>query len=267
MKLTLANQYLMINDKKLSYYISSTDKQPEKSIVLLHGFCGSSAYYAKLIPLLEPKYQIIAFDLPGHGNSDAWDEENYDMKAVADFLQQAISMLSLTNIHMFGHSLGGYITLAYAEQFSGQLASFGLLHSTALPDSEQAKQNLLNAISFVQKEGVKPFVEGLVGKLFGDDAKQQDMEHTYDIGLQTKPEAIIGFARGMRERADRQQVIQAAAQPVMLISGALDKIVTAEGTFSGRNETTVCHILEQAGHMGMLETPDALAKAITDFVG
>src|SRR5690606_38902363 len=141
---------------------TNTNKQV---IVLLHGYCGSSAYFSKLAPLLAERYRLLIPDLLGHGQSTPLEQETYRLEEQASFIVQWLQGIGVHEAYMFGHSLGGYITLALAEQQPELLKGFGLIHSTALPDSEQAKQNRELAIVKVQEQGVQAFVDGLVPKL------------------------------------------------------------------------------------------------------
>src|SRR3954452_17443524 len=116
--------------------IAYVDKGEGDAIVLLHGFCGSSMYWDTVIPALSENYRVIAPDLPGHGESSST-LENYSIADIADIIKGLLDQLNIEKVTMFGHSLGGYITLAFAEKFSDQLNGFSLVHSTALPDSEE----------------------------------------------------------------------------------------------------------------------------------
>lgn len=264
MSLSITNQQLLIDDVKLAYYI--TDHSDKPTIVLLHGYCGSSAYFHKLVPLLEKVANVIVFDLFGHGQSEPLKQEKYSLEHVATMIHKALQLLNVKQAYMFGHSLGGYITLAYAKQFAQHLLGFGLLHSTALPDSDVAKTNRLNVIASVKVEGVEQFANQLATKLFGNEVSEQDLQLAQAIGVQTSPAGVIGFAHAMRERENAQEVINTSQVPVLLIAGAQDKIVSPEGVFTGHNEQTVCEIIDDAGHMGMLETENEMASIIERFI-
>lgn len=264
MILSMATKTLVVNNVKLAYYKS--ENQLEKTIVLLHGYCGSSSYYNKLVPLLEKFATVVVFDLFGHGQSSPLQQEKYELDEIATLLDEAFTQLKLSSVYLFGHSLGGYITLAYAKQYEQNLKGYGLLHSTALPDSDVAKSNRLNVIQSVQAEGVANFATQLVAKLFGEHPQKTDIELATQIGLNTSVEGVVGFAHAMREREDRQAVIAEAKVPVLLIAGKEDKIVQPESVFAGHHAQTNCHCIAHAGHMGMLEAEQEMAEVINHFV-
>ncbi|MCR8657304.1 alpha/beta fold hydrolase [Paenibacillus endoradicis] len=267
--LTLAtNEYTLLTGETIFYYDSAPQADQElTTIVLLHGYCGSSAYFSKLILLLSDQYRILVPDLVGHGKSTASEQSTYTMELAASWIDEWILNTGINNVHLFGHSLGGYITLAIAERNPTYLRSFGLLHSTALPDSDQAKANRDIAIETVQEQGVASFVSGLVVKLFAEPESQPTLlDYALKIGQIASPSSVIGYAKGMQQRLDRTDIIRNASLPVLLVSGGKDRIVTSEGTFAGSNQHTSCHIIADSGHMGMLETPEQLTLIIKQFL-
>lgn len=266
---TIATEHITLSTgEQLAYYDSAPGTSSEvTAIVLLHGYCGSSAYFSELVPMLNEQYRILVPDLLGHGASTASDKDVYGMELAASWIHEWMTQLGVENVHLFGHSLGGYVALALAETSPSYLNSFGLIHSTALPDSDQAKDNRDTAIQTVQELGVDSFVAGLVTKLFAHSGREQQLlDYATAIGTGADAHAVIGFAKGMKERVNRAHVINKAIIPVLLVSGGQDRIVQAEATFTGRNENTQCHIINEAGHMGMLEAPEQLATIIKQFV-
>jgi len=268
--LTLSNRsYILRNGYKLAYFDSHPDCEVEQeTMILIHGYCGSSAYFTSIVPLLTSQYRILVIDLFGHGQSDHIAIEPFTLEAIARYLEEWIIALKLNKVHLFGHSLGGYITLAFAEQSSEHLASFGLLHSTALPDSEEAKGNRDKAIGTIEGAGIQTFVNGLAPKLLASEVEKDASELLFiqEIGYTTAPQAAIQFAKAMQQRPDRQSVINTATIPVLLVAGAKDQIVKPEAVFAGSTSTSTCTILERAAHMGMIESSAEVAATIDSFI-
>lgn len=237
-------------------------------IVLLHGYCGSLHYWDDVIPLLSAGYRVIAPDLRGHGSSSAG-EGVYSMEQLAGDTAELLDHLNLQKVFLLGHSLGGYITLAFAELYPDRLHGFGLLHSTSLPDSEAAKENRLKAVQTIQAEGVTPFVDGLIPKLFTEEhieSMTEKVNKSKEIGYATSPQGAVGCALGMRERPNRTAVLSQTDIPVLLLAGEKDAVIPPENRFpvSGNNITAVT--LQDAAHMGMMEKPEAFADAILHFL-
>lgn len=239
-----------------------------QTIVLLHGFCGSSAYWNKLIPLLSGSHRVIAPDLRGHGDSSAPDEP-YTMERFADDLASVVDKLQLASVHLFGHSLGGYVTLAFAEKHADKLGSFGLIHSTGYPDDEAAKANRDKGARSIGESGMEPFVKALVPKLFAPGhvtAMPDEVRLAKEIGEGTKPLGAIRTLQGMRDRPDRTHVLRDTSLPVLLVAGEEDQIIPPEKTFAASGANIRQVRMAGVGHMGMLEAPEQLAGEIVLFL-
>jgi 3-oxoadipate enol-lactonase len=271
--LSIAQRKLMLpNGVQLAYYDSHPDGGAEdgvtQTIVLLHGYCGSSAYWEEVAVLLEERVRVIAPDLRGHGQSSAPDDEMYAMEQFAEDIGQLLIGLQVHNAIVLGHSLGGYITLAFAEKYAKKLSAFGLVHSTPLPDAEAARQNRDKAVAALQDNGVAVFVDGLVPKLFAPahlETLADVVEHVKQIGNGTSLHGAQATARGMKARPDRRAIIEQAGLPVLLIACANDGVIPVESVFAAGNEAADKVTLAQAGHMGMLEETGELAAAILRF--
>lgn len=245
--------------------ICYSDQGQGEVIVLLHGFCGSSAYFEQVIPLLSSSYRVIAPDLRGHGASDA-PLGAYSIDQMADDVLSLLNALEISDVYLLGHSLGGYITLSFAQRHASRLKGFGLIHSTGYPDSDEAKEKRLKSVSTIQNDGITAFVDGLVPGLFAPGAPPQLLERAKEIGYKTPPQGAAGAALAMRERPDRRDVISASALPVLLVAGAEDGLVPAERTFTSDKANVTQATIAGAGHMSMYEAPQRLAEIIGDFV-
>jgi pimeloyl-ACP methyl ester carboxylesterase len=274
-KISIAQRKLFLNNGvELAYYDSHPDDGGAADgitevIVLLHGYCGSSAYWEPIVDELEQYVRIIAPDARGHGRSSATNEDIYTMEMYAEDVAQMLITLQIHNAVLLGHSLGGYITLALAEMYAKKLSGFGLIHSTALEDSEAAKQNRDKAVAALEESGVQPFVDGLIPKLFAPanvEAMPSEIERAKQIGYGTSLQGAVGTARGMKIRANRTHIIEQTELPVLLVSGANDKVIPTESTFAATNGSTVKVVLGSAGHMGMVEQPKELVQAILSFM-
>jgi len=235
---------------------------------LLHGFCGSAEYWEQVIPVLSSGYRVIAPDLRGHGASEA-PLGPYSIEQMADDVLGLLDSLEIAECIMLGHSLGGYITLSFAQRYASRLKGFGLIHSTAYPDSEEAKEKRLKSVSAIQNEGITPFVDSFVPGLFAEataSASPQLLEPAKEIGYKTPPQGAAGAALAMRERPDRRDVITATTLPVLLVAGEQDGLIPAERTFTADKPNVTQATISGAGHMSLFEAPERLAEIIKDFV-
>ncbi|MCM3115659.1 alpha/beta hydrolase [Neobacillus sp. MER 74] len=244
-------------------YIDSGEGKP---IVLLHGFCGSSSYWEFVIPTLSADYRVIAPDLPGHGQSEPL-QGTSTIENMADQVKHLLDALNLPEVTMFGHSLGGYITLAFAEKYGGQLNGYSLIHSTAFPDSEEAKQARAANIEKVNRSGIYSLIDGLVPKLFSQENQDENFVGTaMEIGYATSAEGAIDALHAMKDRPDRNRVLESSTLPVLLVAGEQDQIIPAEKTFSVSRANIKQSIIKDSGHMSMFENPMELISEIQAFL-
>lgn len=248
--------------------VAYKDEGQGAPVVLLHGYCGSSRYWDKALPLLAKEMRIIAPDARGHGDSGAT-EGVYSMELLADDVERLLDALQLPKAYVLGHSMGGYTALAFAEKHPDRLLGVGLVHSTAYPDDEAGKAGRLKVAERVEKEGVRPFIDELVPKLFAPEhrnAMPDELEAAKRIGYGTSAQGAIGCALGMRERPDRRHVLEQVRVPALLLAGEADAVVPPEKRFPVDRPNVVRHELKGAGHMSMMEAPEAFAQAVVSFV-
>ncbi|WP_409342940.1 alpha/beta fold hydrolase [Paenibacillus sp. MBLB4367] len=260
----MAKKAITINESKLAY----TDQGSGLPVVLLHGFCGSGAYWDQVVPTLAQHYRVIVPDQRGHGESDA-PEDVYTMEVLAEDVAQLLRTLKIDKAVLLGHSLGGYVALAFAERYPKKLKGFGLIHSAAFPDDEQGKTNRTKNMNLIREKGLDPFIEGLIPKLFAPEhveSMPEQVEKALKIGKATKRDGAIRTLAGMRVRPDRTAVLKGAKVPVLLVAGEKDQIVAPDKTFNVNKPNMHKFLLEEAGHMSMYEAPEMLLEAIQLFL-
>lgn len=268
---TLANRQAQLpTNETIAYGVKGEKKSfDDPVLILLHGFCGSSAYWRDMLPLLEGIGKVVVPDLRGHGSSTAPEAGVYEMSDFADDIAGLLSEMAERRAVVIGHSLGGYAALAFAEKYPDKLAGFGLVHSTANADSDTAKANRDKAAETIRGQGLGVFIEALVPKLFapsGADKMKAQIAFAKEIGRGTSAVGAAATAMGMKQRPDRNAVISGADVPVLLLAGKEDGVIPPESTFGGhKSETIYPVLLDASGHMGMLEQPERMAAEIRDF--
>jgi pimeloyl-ACP methyl ester carboxylesterase len=251
--------------KKLLHY-SISGKGP--AIVLLHGFLESCEVWKNFVRRLSPDFQVITIDLPGHGkNKSAGDFITMDV--MAEEVHQVLKSLNLSGCVMVGHSMGGYVALAYAEKYPKTLKGFILFHSQAGADSPETAANRERTIALVEKDHhsfIKNFIPGLfdpenVTKL------KKEIGFLQKLADNTSKEGIIAAIRGMKSRPDRQHVLLNAKVPVLFIIGKNDKIIPMEllipQTLLPAHSEVL--LLDHVGHMGFIEASGKTFDALKGF--
>lgn len=228
--------------------------------------------------MLADHYLVIIPDLRGHGGSSSPDG-TYTMEIMADDIAALLAELQVEKVVMFGHSLGGYVTAAFAEKYPDKLSGFALIHSTVLPDSEVAKEKRMEDIQAIREHGINNYIYSIIPNLFADmrlGEMQDEVKQLIGVGHEMEAHAAIATLEGMILRTDRSHVLAEAKFPVLLVAGAEDNVITPDDTFTITNvdqpETTYKypHILEttfeDVAHMSLMEVSDQLARVMLTYL-
>jgi pimeloyl-ACP methyl ester carboxylesterase len=235
------------------------------TLVLIHGFCETGRIWNTLVPKLSPKFRVICPDLPGFGNSQIL-KTPFSIVDVASEMSRWMAANALVKPVVIGHSLGGYVALAIANKGEVPLAGFGLFHSTALADSEEKKANRNKVIEFVTRNGVKPYIETFAPGLF-HDKESRHIEKAKEMMNEATPEALTAYLAAMRDRSDQTVLLARYPRPVLLLAGKKDEVIPVESVekLSKLPQKGTFTVLDDAAHMGMLESPEKSAREITKF--
>jgi pimeloyl-ACP methyl ester carboxylesterase len=241
----------------------------QPTIVFLHGFAESQAIWMDFLHGFPEGYQLLTLDLLGHGaNIEA--APDYSMEAQAHYVAEQLQQQGVKKALLVGHSMGGYVALAFAEQFPERVAGLVLFHSTALPDTEEKQANRDKNMEFVRKNGVVKFMNSFIRPLFAPanrDKMQAQQELLEDIGKATSEATVLGGLQAMRNRPDRTQVLRDATFPILFIGGKDDAAVPLDSLLPLLALPTESHalLLSSVGHLGYLEAPELTRRAIADF--
>lgn len=238
-------------------------------LVLLHGFCESHKIWHHLATHDLPGHRIICPDLPGFGATPLLTKTTIEEVAA-----QVISLtneLGLDSFVLGGHSLGGYVSLAIAEQFPEKLRGLMLIHSTAQPDSEEKKENRLKSLEFIRKHGVKSFIDTFVSGLFYAERRDLFLSEISELEIEAGelPFAVLeAYTLAMRMRKSRMNVLKNTTVPKLFVAGKYDMAVPLENSESHKEvlKADEWHLLEQSAHMGMIEEREKLSSLLNDFL-
>jgi pimeloyl-ACP methyl ester carboxylesterase len=262
----LIQKQINIQGKQIFYRIIGSGNP----VVLIHGFGEDSTVWNKQIESLKNKFQFIVPDLPGSGKSEMIDDMS--VEGMAWVIKQIIDIeLELSKITIIGHSMGGYITLAFADKYAEYLSAFGLFHSTAYADNEEKKSVRRKGIEFINESGAFEFLKKAVPNLFSPNSKKQfpGLIEGFISSLRNfSPKALVSYYEAMIQRPDRSAVLKNASVPVLFIMGEFDNAVPLQDGLEQCHlpEKSYIHILHQSGHMGMLEEPDTSRRMLENFL-
>jgi pimeloyl-ACP methyl ester carboxylesterase len=243
----------------------------EKCVVLLHGYLESMYVWDDFVPLLTPSVRVITVDIPGHGISMVQGEV-HTMEYVADVLHDMLDVLGIDKVTMVGHSMGGYVTLAFCSKYAERLDGLVLLSSSPFADTEQKRENRLREIALV-KAGKKELLARVAPEAgFAPQNRKRLKDYIADLTecvYVTEDEGIVALLGGMIERVDQNAMLAACGVRQLFILGKHDGYIPVEAaeSFIALNPQAEVAWLENSGHMGFIEEPAACAQALLDFVG
>ena len=247
-------------------------------VLLIHGFGEDGRLWNKQLDALKENHLLIIPDLPGSGSSEMLDGnasiEDYAeaIKTLADEVIEKRGGQKEYQFSLIGHSMGGYITLAFAEKYPELLNSFGLFHSSAYADSEEKVATRKKAIDFISKNGTEAFLKTSVPNLFCEETKKEKPElitQLLNIAKTISPEVLKQYYEAMIARPDRASVLKTFPNPILLIAGKFDTAVPIHTSLEqfGIPAISTVHILQHSGHMGMWEEVTLSNSFLTDFLG
>jgi len=240
-----------------------------KPVMLLHGFAEDSSIFDAQVNYLKEKYLVIVPDLPGIGKSEMLKKENVQLIDYAAILKAIIDEEKINSFTLIGHSMGGYITLAYADKYAETLNGFGLFHSSAYADDEAKIATRKKAISFIEQNGTAPFLKTTIPNLFYNPEKSiNDIKTLIEKGNSFPPEVLIQQYKAMIARPDTTLIIKTFKPTILFIIGEHDKAIPFQPSLQQSHlpQMAYVHILRNTGHMGMKEEPDLVDNFMEEFL-
>lgn len=233
-----------------------------KILVLIHGFLGGIAIFDKIMDPLRQKFDVIAIDLPGHGESEVGEDKEYTMQRYAEEVVEVLLKEKVQNANWLGHSMGGYITLAALETKLFPIDKAILLYSTDVDDTAEAIEKRQKQQEEIQETGVGSFVDGIIDQFLSPDAKTEDILLAKEVAYEATAEGLIVALEAMTTRTDQRKLVANIDFPLLIIEGEQDHAVKPIETYN----RYVQKVTTNTGHLGMLEEPKAVLRAIIDFL-
>lgn len=248
-----------------------------KTVVLLHGFIEDGRLWDETATLLSKKYKVIVPDLEGFGQSPL-QTSDLSMNYYADAVYHLLQTEKVKGCAMLGHSMGGYITLHFAEKYPHLLSGFGLINSHCFADGEQKKVNRKKGNDFISRHGTEPFVKELYNGIFhpsffskkvaGGQTGRQFVNKLIKQAEQYSPAALIAANTAMMNRAGKEGVLKNAGVPVLLINGKQDESAPYTSTLQQASYPSISdiHFFDQVKHMSLFEKKRETHQAIEQFL-
>jgi 3-oxoadipate enol-lactonase len=231
-------------------------------LLLVHGFPLDHTTCEPLLPHLEADFDVLMPDLRGFGQSDA-PEGAYTVEQMAADLAALLDSLKIQKTYIVGHSMGGYVTLAFARTYPQRVLGLGMVGSQAMADSPESKAKRYATVGEVAVNGVSA-VAGMSEKLSANPAH---VAFFRELILRQRPGGVIGALKAMAERPNASEVFLTFKFPVVLVHGLADALIPPERSREMKTLLPQAELTELpgVGHSPLLEVPVETARALYKF--
>jgi len=247
---------ILVNDIELAY----VRRGAGKPLMLLHGYPLDHHIWDLVIQLLEDKFDLIIPDLRGFGESSTVDTA-YTMDDFASDLAGLLDQLGVSKVAVAGHSMGGYVALAFANNYPDRVIGLGMVSSQVLADPPDRKEGRYKTARDIVENGIQNVVETMTPKF---TPNEEVREVARQVIARQPPAGLIGALKAMAERKDSSALFSAFKIPVVIIHGDADELIPIERAKEMKAALPSAHFieLEAVGHLPMLEASQETAKAL-----
>lgn len=233
-------------------------------LVLLHGYPLDHTIWKEVVPLLEDDFDLILPDLRGFGQSDLV-QEQYSIADMAVDVAALLDELGIEKTYIAGHSMGGYISLAFVRNYPERVLGLGLIASQALGDTPERRDGRYASAEEIMRTGVGPVVENMTPKLTPNEEVQAAVR---PVISEQQPVGLANAMKAMAERLDSTLVVPAFPFPVVLVHGTADELIPVDRAREIKAALKPAYLVELSGvgHMPMLEDPRETAETLRKFL-
>lgn len=256
----------VINKKRIVY----TDTGKGFPIVLLHGYLETKEVWSNFAEKLSETFRVLCIDLPGHGSSENL-AEIHDMETMAKHISLLLEKLAIKQCVMLGHSMGGYVALAFANNYTHKLSGLVLFHSSVYADNDEKKENRLREIKLIEQGKKDILFAANLPKMFANDkvkTHSHEIANIQELAKTHNEQGICSILRGMMARKDQQEFIKHINKPMLFIFGEKDNYIPVDAGKKMLNLNSEIQgvWLKNSGHMGFIEEEDLALMSISNFV-
>jgi pimeloyl-ACP methyl ester carboxylesterase len=251
--------------KDVAYYERNGEDIP---LVFIHGLCEESSLWDDFVKPFD-SHRIVSIDIPGFGNSDVI--KDLTIEDAAEIVKLVITTLHIKKCILIGHSLGGYISIAFARKYESLLGGMVLFHSHPFEDKEEKKLSRQRDIEFIQKNGHFHYIKQLIPNLFADIFASSNkflLDSMVHKAATFPPEGIIVAHTMMMRRQDYSFVLRNIRIPVSFIIGVQDKTIPFDLSMAQTHLANIAdiHVMPEVAHMGMIRSKEKTQNIVANFI-
>ena len=229
-------------------------------LVLIHGYPLDHSIWNEVVPLLENDFDVILPDLRGFGESSTVTTP-YTIKDMASDLATLLDHLEMKQAVLAGHSMGGYVALAFARRYPQRVSALGLVASQAAADPADRREGRYKTASDVSEKGVGIVAEAMTPKMSADSRVQNYVKKLIEKQC---PDGIIGALKAMAEREDMEPYLSEFKFPILLLHGDADLLIPVDRARDIKTALPHAQIIEMTGvgHLPMMESAGQVATSL-----
>jgi pimeloyl-ACP methyl ester carboxylesterase len=239
-------------------------------VVFLHAFPLNQQMWSDQLDVLQNHCRTISLDLRGFGRSASSDGPVL-MEQMATDVRDLLSAIGIHRVVLVGLSMGGYVSLAFYRLYRDTVRAMVLADTRATVDTPEAKEKRYKFADKVDREGVSSITDDMLSALLGQTSLERRpsvVQRVRAIIESNSVTSVAGAQRGMAARRDSTDLLVDMKLPVLVMSGAEDKITPVVEIESLHHQIKGSRltVIEGAGHLSNIECSDEFNAALVDFI-
>lgn len=233
-------------------------------LVLIHGYPLDRTIWRDVATRLEADFDMLIPDLRGFGESELL-EADQSIIAYASDVAGLMDRFRIKQAAIAGHSMGGYVALAFAREYPERVSALGLVSSQLAADTPERKEGRYATARQVLADGVGKVADSMSPMLSGDLRIQA---FVHDLISRQRPQALASALKAMADRLDSSELFRSFTFPVVIVHGEADALIPVARAREMRAALPPAHYVELAGlgHMPMMEDAASVAEALRFFL-
>ena len=260
------------NIKVNNISVSYIDEGPihDQTIILIHGFPLNKSMWDKQIEEFLHNYRVIAYDIRGHGNSDAGDVD-FSIDLFVKDLLGLMDKLKVDKAIVCGFSMGGYIALNAIENHPERFNALVLCDTNCSADTAEGKEKRVKTIESIKEFGLELYAEESIKKLFAPVSfliQLKEISLVRDMIMKTSNQSLFKTLHALANRKATCSKLHEIKVPVHIMVGKEDEITPPDVALSMHEKIkgSTIHIIDHAGHLSNLEKPKEFNNQFIEFL-
>jgi pimeloyl-ACP methyl ester carboxylesterase len=219
---------------------------------------------------LKDNYRLIMYDIRGHGNSDAGNED-FSIDLFANDLIGLMDALKIDKAILCGLSMGGYIALNATIKYPERFVALVLSDTQCIADTPEAKEKRMKAIESIRKTGVEKYAGESIKNLFAPESfrlRKAEIAVVREMIVKTSEQTLCNTLNALSVRKETCSNLTDIKIPVLIMAGKEDKITppAAAQFMFGKIKGSLLYIIDHAGHLSNIENPGEFNNQLKKFI-